>query len=307
MTGFVLGRVLRAVLTLLVVLSLTFVMLRMTGDPTRMLLPDTASDEMVASFRAHWGLDQPILMQYLHYTGNLLKGDAGLSIANGRPALLVATERLPATLKLTTTALVLMLLIGVPAGILAALKRGSIWDRSVMLLATLGFSLPGFVVSIGLVYLFAVWLRWLPSSGSASLRHMVLPVLTLGLAGAAGLARYIRVAVLDVMERPFILAARASGKGRAAILWQHVLPNAAISLVTILGFMVAGLFGGSIIIEQVFGWPGIGRLLLETVGMRDFAVVQMLVILFTAIVTLCNLTVDIAYGILNPRIQATAC
>lgn len=303
MARFVLLRFLRALITLWAVMSFTFVMLRLTGDPAAQLLPDNATPEVQAAFRAQWGLDQPIAVQYLRYIANLVSGDAGQSIANGREALSVALERVPATLRLTTTAFVLMLGIGLPTGIICALNKGKWIDQVVMMGATLGHSIPNFVLGVGFVFLFAVYFRWLPSSGSATWAHMILPVATLGISGAAVIARFSRTAVLEVLDKHYVRAAIASGESRAAAIINHVLPNAAIPIVTIIGFSVGGLIGGSIIVEQVFAWPGIGRLLVDTVGLRDFTVVQTLVMIFTLAMTTANFAVDVAYGFLNPKIR----
>ncbi|PWL17590.1 ABC transporter permease [Falsochrobactrum shanghaiense] len=303
MIRFILFRTARTVFTILTVMTLTFVMLRLTGDPAAQLLPDNATEEVIAAFRAQWGLDRPIAVQYMHYLANLLTGDGGISIANGRPAITVASERIPATLLLTGTAFVLMLLIGLPVGIIAALRRGSLLDQSLMTVSTIGYSIPNFVFGIGLVYLLAVSFRLLPSSGSATWAHMILPVATLGLSGTAVLARFTRSAVLDVLHEPYIRAALASGETPRETILRHVLPNAAIPIITIMGFLVGGLVGGSIIVEQVFAWPGIGRLLVDTVGQRDFTVVQTLVMIFTIAITMANLAVDMIYGFLNPRIR----
>lgn len=306
MLGFTTIKLLRALLTLWAVMTFAFVFMRLTGDPARELLPDNATEEVVALFRARWGLDRPLWEQYLAYAGNLLHGDFGRSLANGREALTVVLERLPATLTLTGCAFALVLAIGVPGGVLAALKRGRSLDRIAMLICSLGYSLPNFVLGVALIFIFAVGLRWLPSSGSATPAHLILPVATLGLSGAAVVARFTRAAVLDVLQQPYVRAAIADGESRHAAIVNHVLPNAAIPIVTIIGFSLGGLVGGSIIVEQVFGWPGIGRLLVEVVGLRDLAVVQALVMLFAASMTTANLAVDLAYGLLNPKIRRSA-
>ncbi|WEX08662.1 ABC transporter permease [Chelativorans sp. AA-79] len=303
MTGFIFVRFGRALLTLWAVLTFTFIVMRLTGDPASQLLPDNATEEIIQRFRARWGLDQSIFTQYLIYMKNLLQFDFGVSIANSRPALVVALERVPATLQLTTIAFALTLALGLPAGIICALNRGKWPDQALMMVSTLGYSLPNFVLGIALVYIFALAFRLLPSSGSATAAHLVLPVITLGFSGAAVIARFTRAAVLDVLEKPYICAAMAGGESYRATILRHVLPNAAIPVVTIIGFTVGGLIGGSIIVEQVFAWPGIGRLLVDTVGMRDFAVTQTLVMIFAVAMTAANLIVDILYGFLNPRMQ----
>ncbi|HEY4200713.1 MAG TPA: ABC transporter permease [Devosiaceae bacterium] len=303
MITFILIRFARGLITLVAVLTFTFVVMRLTGDPAQQMLPDNATPEMIAAFRARWGLDQSIVVQYLIYVQNLLHFDFGQSIANSRPAIEVALERVPATLELTGSAFIVMLLLGVPGGILCALNRGKWLDQVVMTVSVLGHSLPNFVLGVGLIYLFAVALHMLPSSGSATPMHLILPLVTLGISGAAVIARFTRAAVLDVMEKPYIRAAMAGGESYRMTVLRHVLPNAAVPIVTIIGFTVGGLIGGAIIVEQVFAWPGIGRLLVDTVGMRDFAIVQTLVMIFAIAMTAANFAVDIAYGFLNPRMR----
>jgi peptide/nickel transport system permease protein len=288
------------------VLTFTFVVMRLTGDPASQLLPDNATPEIIADFRARWGLDQSIWAQYFIYIAHLLRFDFGQSLANGRQAIDVVLERIPATLELTTTAFLLMLALGLSGGIACALNRGKWLDQIVMLISTLGYSLPNFVTGVALVYLFAVTLRFLPSSGSATLAHLVLPVTTLGLSGAAVIARFTRSAVLDVLEKPYVRATMAGGESYRSAVLRHVIPNAAVPIVTIVGFTVGGLLGGAIIVEQVFAWPGIGRLLVESVGMRDFAVVQALVMIFALAMTSANFAVDLIYGFLNPRMRGAS-
>ena len=303
MFGFATVKILRAVITLWAVMTFAFVFMRLTGDPARELLPDNATEEVIALFRARWGLDQTLWTQYVVYLTNLMRGDFGQSLANGREALTVVLERLPATLTLTGTAFALVLAIGIPGGVIAALNRGRPLDQGMMLFCSLGYSLPNFVLGVTLIFLLAVGLRWLPSSGSATPAHLVMPVITLGFSGAAVIARFTRSAVLEVLEQPYVRAAIAAGETRGQAILNHVLPNAAIPIVTIIGFSLGGLVGGSIIVEQVFGWPGVGRLLVDVVGLRDLDVVQALVMLFATTMTLANLSVDLAYGFLNPKIR----
>jgi peptide/nickel transport system permease protein len=304
MLRFAAIRLLRTLVTLWVVVTFTFVILRITGDPALALLPDNSPPEIVALFRARWGLDQPIWVQYVLYFKNLMSGNLGFSIANGRDAVEVVLERVPATLQLTCTAFLLMLLVGLPAGVISALRRDSLIDRVLMTLATIKYSLPNFVVGIALIYLFAIYWRLLPSSGSSTPKHMILPVVTLGLSGAAVIARFTRSAALDTIGQPYIRAALAAGETYVSVVLRHVLPNAAIPVITVIGFTVGGLIGGSIIVEQVFAWPGIGRLLVDAVSMRDLAVAQVLVLMLTAAMTLANLLVDLSYSLFNPRFRS---
>ncbi|CAH1653981.1 Glutathione transport system permease protein GsiC [Hyphomicrobiales bacterium] len=303
MFGFAIIKIVRAIITLWAVMTFAFVFMRLTGDPARELLPDNATEEVIALFRARWGLDQTLWTQYVVYITNLVQGDFGRSLANGREALTVVLERLPATLTLTGTAFALVMAIGIPGGIIAALNRGRPLDQVMMLFCSLGYSLPNFVLGVTLIFFLAVGLRLLPSSGSATPAHLVMPVITLGFSGAAVIARFTRSAVLEVLEQPYVRAAMAAGETRGQAILNHVLPNAAVPIVTIIGFSLGGLVGGSIIVEQVFGWPGVGRLLVDVVGLRDLAVVQALVMLFATTMTLANLSVDLAYGFLNPKIR----
>lgn len=225
---------------------------------------------------------------------------------DGRPALALVAERVPATLALMVPALMLKLGLGLSAGIAAALFRGRCVDRVVTTLAVLGFAVPSFVLGLILVLVFAVELRWLPSGGQGTWRHAVLPVVTLGLGGAAALARLTRSAMLDVLEQPYIRAARARGLPWGRIIRGHALPNAAIPLVTLGGFLVGSLMAGSVVVESVFSWPGVGRLLVVSVASRDLAVVQSLVLMTATTMVTANLIVDLLYGLLDPRLRAGA-
>jgi peptide/nickel transport system permease protein len=215
-------------------------------------------------------------------------------------------ERIPATLALTLPALALKLGLGIPAGVYAALHRDSIIDRLVMVLAIAGFTVPSFVLGLVLVLIFAVQLGWLPSGGQESWRHTILPVLTLGIGGAAVLARFTRSAMLEVLGQPYIRTASAKGVPWGAVVRGHALPNAAIPTVTIVGFMVGSLIAGAVVVESVFSWPGVGRLLVIAVSNRDLAVVQCILLLVALTMVSANLTVDLLYGLLDPRLRSGA-
>jgi peptide/nickel transport system permease protein len=306
MSRFLLRRLLRAVFTLWVVASFAFVILRLTGDPVRSLLPDNATAEIVEAYKEKWGLDRSLPEQYLRYLAALAQGDFGRSFRDDRPALETVAERVPKTLQLTAAAFLLVLGIGIPAGVAAALARDTALDRVVMTAAVAAHALPSFLLGLFLMLVFAVTFRLLPSSGSATWAHMVLPAVTLGTTGAAVIARFTRAAVLEVLEQPYIRAARAAGHPMGSVIRRDVLPNAAIPLLTILGFAIGGLIGGSIITETVFAWPGIGRLLASAVAGRDLAVVQCIVLLLAATMVAANLVVDLLYAWLNPRIRVPA-
>ncbi|MCJ2141598.1 ABC transporter permease [Methylobacterium sp. E-066] len=304
MLRFLLIRLGRALLTIALVVTFAFVVLRLSGDPALIIMSVDAPPEAIAAFRKAWGLDDPIWLQYLHYFAAIGQGELGLSMRSGRPALDLVVERIPATLALTLPALALKLGIGIPAGIQAALHRDSPIDRLVMVAAVAGFTVPSFVLGLVLVLLFAVQLGWLPSGGQESWRHAILPVLTLGIGGAATLARFTRSAMLEVLGQPYIRTASAKGVPWAAVVRGHALPNAAIPTVTIVGFMVGSLIAGAVVVESVFSWPGVGRLLVVAVANRDLAVVQCILLLVAITMVSSNLVVDLLYGLMDPRLRA---
>jgi len=304
MIRFTLIRMLRAALTMLAVVTITFVVLRTTGDPVQSLLPvETTPPEIIEKYRRLWGLDRPLWEQYLAYWHGIFLGTLGHSFADGRDVVGIIAERVPKTLSLMGWTFVAMMAIGLPAGVVAASHRGSWIDRAVMAAAVAGHALPGYVTGILLIWVFAVGLRWLPSSGHGGWEHLVMPVATLGTTYGAIVARFTRAAVLDMLGQPHVLAARAQGWSDRAVMRRDVLPNAAIPLVTIVGLLIGSFIGGSIITEWIFAWPGIGRLLVTAVAARDLAVVQALVLLFAAAMILANLAVDLIYALLNPSIR----
>ena len=296
-------RALRTLLTLIFVVTFAFVVLRTSGDPVQSLLGPDATNDEIAQFREAWGLDRPLPEQYLRYVGNVLRGEFGKSYRDGRPVSEIVGERVPWTLLLTLTAYALALLIGVPAGIVAALRRNTIVDRAIMGLAVMGFALPNFFLGILMILLFSLHLRWLPSSGSGTLAHLVMPALTLGMFNAGALARFTRSAMLEVLSKPYMRAAAAKGASPLRQVLRHALPNAAIPVVTIIGLNLGILLGGAIVVETVFAWPGVGRLLVSAVSARDLAVVQAIVLLLAVIMVAINLAVDLLYGVLDPRIR----
>lgn len=309
MTRFILMRLLRAVLTMLIVHAFTFVALRAGTDVADQVLSWNGSPEAIAAFNERWGLDQPLLEQYATSLRSVARGDFGLSFRDGREAIDWVAERLPKTLLLSGCALLLSVLLGIPAGIYAALRHGALADRLAMGLATMGYSLPSFVLGLVLIYVFAVWLQVLPSSGTGTWQQLIMPVVvsaTASTTGAAALARFTRSAMLDVMGQPYILTARAAGVPRREIIVRHALPNAAIPLVTYLGFAFGATVGGAIVVETVFAWPGLGLALAEAVGTGDLPIVQTMVILFALFMVVANFLVDIAYGLLNPKIRLVA-
>lgn len=303
MLRFIATRVLRALVTIFLVLTFAFFILRMSGDPALLIMSPDAPPEALIAFRQGWGLDAPLWMQYLGFFKNLLQGNFGQSMRDSSPAMDLVIDRIPATLALALPAFLLKLMIGIPAGIFAALHRNSMADRLVMSLSVAGYTVPSFVLGLVLVLVFAVRLDWLPSGGQESWRHAVLPIITLSLGGAAVLARFTRSAMLEVMGQPYIRTASAKGLPWRAVVRSHALPNAAIPVITVAGFMVGSLIAGAVVVESVFSWPGVGRLLISSVANRDLAVVQCILLLVAVTMVCSNLLVDALYGLIDPRLR----
>lgn len=296
-------RLLRAVATLWIVVTIVFFGMRLSGDPIDIMLRDTATPDDIARLRAAYGLDQSPPIQYLKYLENAIRGDFGSSLIERRPVTDVIRERLPATLELAGWSILLALAVGIPAGIAAAVHRNSRLDRSIIGIAFIGQAAPGFFIAVLLIYLFTIHFGLLPSSGRGSWKHLVLPVVALGWGALATVARITRVSVLEVLNADYIRTARAKGLRERAVLGRHVLRNAAIPVLTMLGFLVATSVAGAIIIEKVFAWPGMGRVLEGAVLGRDYPVIQAVVLLVAASVVTVNLLVDLAYGFVDPRIS----
>lgn len=304
MLNYLATRLLRALVTLFLVLTFSFFILRMSGDPAMMIMSAEAPPEALEAFRKGWGLDLSLWHQYLQYFNQLLQGDFGKSMRDSRPAMDMVLERIPATLAIALPAFALKLMMGIPAGIFAALHRNSFLDRMVMGLSVAGYSVPSFVLGLVLVLVFAVGLGWLPSGGNTTWQHAILPIITLSLGGAAVLARYTRSAMLEVIGRPFIRTASAKGLNWQLVVRHHALPNAAIPTITIIGFMVGSLIAGAVVVESVFSWPGVGRLLVSAVANRDLAVVQSMLLLVAVTMVTSNLLVDALYGWFDPRLRS---
>ncbi len=303
MTHFILTRLIRAFLTILMVMTFAFVVLRLSGDPAQILLGPDAPQDAIDAFRARWGLDAPLGQQYLAYLGQIARFDFGVSMRDQSPALDLVLSRIPATLAITLPALFLKIAIGIPAGVYAALHRDSLADRGVIMAAIFGFTIPSFVLGLVLVLVFAVTLDWLPSGGQEGWRHAILPIATLSIGGIGMLARFSRSAMIEVLGQPYIRTAMAKGLPWRSVVWQHALPNAAVPIVTLIGFMVGALIAGAVVVESIFSWPGIGRLIVVSVANRDLAVVQCLLLVIASSMVLANLAVDFAYGLLDPRLR----
>jgi peptide/nickel transport system permease protein len=297
-------KIVRALVTIWLIVTFTFTALHLSGDPIEALVGDQAPPSVVEHYRAKFGLDRPLPEQYLSYLAGILQGDFGLSLSDQTPALTLIRDALPNTLRLGLTAFAAGLLAGHLLGIVAALNRNRPIDRFVMGFAVFGFSIPNFFLGILLILLFALKWRLLPSSGSDSAAHLILPAVTLGSHFTGVFARFTRSAMLEVLNKQYVLAARARGVPHLVRVFRHALPNAAIPLVTIVGLKLGDLVAGSIVVETVFAWPGVGRLLVNAVTSRDIAVVQAVLVMVAATMIAANLLVDLIYAWIDPRMRA---
>lgn len=306
MFQFLTFRVARALLTVLICVSAVFVALRMAGDPADIMLSIDTPPDVRAYYRELWGFDLPLIEQYGRYLASVVRGDFGLSFADDRPAFEAVIEALPKTFLLGSSALMLALLIGLPLGVLAALRHNSAIDRLAMASAVFGYAIPIFFLGILLILLFALKLRVLPSAGSETAWHLILPMVTLGLPLAGRLARFARTSTLEVLGKPFIRAARGRGVMPLAIILRHALPNASVPLLMFLGIEIGGILAGSAVVETIFAWPGVGRLLVDSVSTRDLSVVQAVILTITVIMVCANLLVDILHIVIDPRLGGFA-
>jgi peptide/nickel transport system permease protein len=304
MKAYVLRRLWQSALTLVGVSMLVFVILRVVpGDPAKMLLPDGAPQSAVDELNRQLGLHEPLYVQYGLFLQSVFRGDFGQSFQYRAPALRVVVERLAATVQLALAALLITVGVGVSLGIVAAVRRGTGYDYASTVLAVLGQSLPNFWLGIMLILLFGVALRWLPTSGFESWRHLILPAVTLAAFPMALVARLTRSSMLEILGRDFIRTGRAKGLAERAVILRHALRNAAVPLLTVLGLQIGTLLGGAVITESVFAWPGMGKLVVDAIFFRDFPVVQTVLILSATIFVVINLLVDLLYTVIDPRIR----
>jgi len=305
MLGYVVRRSAQSLLLVWLVTVVVFALLHLTpGDPASVILGENATPEQVQALRRSLGLDQPLVRQYTRFLGRALHGDLGTSIRAQRPALEVVLERLPATLLLTAGAFSFAVLIGMPIGVISAVKRLTLWDHGSMALALLGQSMPGFWLGLVLITVFAVHLRWLPASGMGSLSHVVLPAITLGMFLIGLIIRLTRSSMLDVLGQDYVRTARAKGLAERMVVMQHALMNALIPVVTLLGLQLGLLLGGAVITETVFAWPGVGLATVTAIHQRDYPVVQCAVLVSAVLVLSINWAVDLLYHYLDPRVHA---
>jgi peptide/nickel transport system permease protein len=267
------------------------------------MLGEQATPEQITALHRSMGLDRPLPEQYGRFLGRALRGDFGMSIRAQRPALEYVLERLPATLQLSAGAFLFAVCLGIPIGMLSAIKRLSFWDHSAMLVALLGQSMPVYWLGLMLMVIFAVQLRWLPASGMGQLQHLILPSITLGTFLIGLVIRLTRSSMLDVLSREYIRTARAKGLPERMVLARHALKNACIPIVTVLGLQMGTLLGGAVITETVFAWPGMGMVTVTAIHQRDYPVVQSAVLVLAVLVVCINWGVDVAYHYVDPRIR----
>lgn len=303
MQRYILTRIFYGIITLLVLTTVIFVLARLTGNPLDVMLPLDAGPEQYAAMSRQLGLDKPLPVQYGIFLSNIFRGDFGNSIAQGRPVLPMVLGRFPATLELALVAFLLTLVIAVPLGVLSAVKRNSRFDQIAKGFAILGQSVPTFWLGIVLAIIFAVNLGILPASGRGGVQHFILPAISMGWFGAAGMMRLIRSGMIDVLDSEYIKMARIKGVSEKIVIWKHALKNGSLPAVTLGGWMLATMIAGSIVTETVFAWPGIGQLAWQAITWRDFPIIQTIVLLIGGGFVVANLVVDIIYAYLDPRIR----
>lgn len=303
MLAYTARRLMLAIPTVIGIALITFLLVRITGDPARFVLGENAPPSAIAAFRADHGLDQPLHVQFLSYLGGMLRGDLGTSLRYQQPVVSLFAERLPATLELGIAAYVLAVVVGVSVGVFAAVRAGSRWDRLVRGAVLFGQAVPGFYLGLLLIIVVSVGLGWFPTGGRGGPANLVLPALTLGSYLVAFTVRFTRSVTLDVLNQDYIRTARAKGLREANVIWRHALRNALIPLLTVLSLQSSVVFSGAVVTETVFSWPGVGRFAMQAILTRDYPVVQGTVVILSIFVVLLNLLVDLAYAYLDPRIR----
>jgi peptide/nickel transport system permease protein len=304
MVAYILRRCGHAVVVVFGVSLVVFLLSRLApGDPVTLMLAETASPQQIEEARRHYGLDRPLPAQYALFLSNAVRGDMGESLYYKQPALRVVLEAFPQTAILALSALALAIVVALPLGVLAAVRRDTFWDYLAVGLAVLGQAAPAYWVGIMLILIFSVALGILPTSGNATPQALILPAITLGAALMAVLTRLTRAGMLDVLNEDYIRTARAKGLRERATIMRHGLRNVLIPLVTVVGLQLGGLLGGAVIIEQVFSWPGVGRLAVTAITSRDYPIIQAAVLLVSCVFVVVNLLVDIGYAFLDPRIR----
>lgn len=304
MFRFLALRITSSLFALLIITIIVFMLSHLSGNPVDALLPDDATKEQVDSFIREWGLDKPLWQQYLTFLGNALQGDFGTSLKwPGENAMGFVLDRMPATLQLGGLAILISVVIALPLGVAAAVYKGSPIDTGAQIFALLGQSMPNFWLGIVLIWVFSVWLGWLPTSGMGTMAHAVLPAIAIAWFQISALARLTRSAMLEVLDAEYIKLARVKGVPEWQVVWKHALRNAAVVPLTYFGILAASILTGSVVIETVYSWPGMGWVAIEAIRGRDFPVVQAVIIAYAVIYMISTLVVDLLYVIVDPRIR----
>ena len=303
MAQFIIRRTVYAIVTLFILSLTIFVVIRLTGDPVTLLAEPGARAEDLDRIRVEWGLDQPWPVQYLAFAKNVLTGELGKSFNYEMPVSTLYFQRLPNSLELALAATLISFLIGIPAGLISAVKVNSAWDNAGKVIALFGLAVPGFWLGLVMILVFSVWLGWLPTSGQGGWRNLIMPSIALGWYFAASLLRLTRSSMLEVLRSEYIKLARLKGLPAFAVIAMHAFKNALIPVLTLAGVNLVIMVNVAVVVETVFAWPGIGRLLYEGITFRDFPVVQGVVLMGGAMIVVVNLLVDILYAVIDPRIR----
>lgn len=303
MVRYIVRRTFFSLLALWMISMVAFVATRISGDVTYLLVGMDATEQEIAAIRTQYGLDRALPIQYLIFAGHALQGDFGTSIKYGVPALDLVLNRLPQTIILSLTGFTLALLIGVPLGIMAASRRSSVVDYGATAFALIGQAMPGFWVGIMLQLVFSVNLGWLPTGGSESWRHLILPATTVSWFSIAAFMRLTRSSMIEALDADYVKFARVKGNSEYVVVLKHALRNAVIPLVTFAGMNLGALLGGAVVVESIFAWPGVGQLMIAAISARDYPTVQAAVLVTAAMLISINLAVDMLYGLLDPRIR----
>ncbi|TWF58519.1 ABC transporter permease [Neorhizobium alkalisoli] len=303
MLRYAVQRLIQAVIAIFGVLTIVFVVMHFSGDPTLLLVPPDASAQMIAELRHQLGFDQPLWVQYLNYLGGLIRFDFGQSVVQRIPAIDIVMSRVPYTMMLAGGAIVVAVGIGIPAGIMMATRRGGWLERVLTAIVVTGQSVPTFLSGILLIFVFAVTLRWLPTSGSGDFASLIMPSVALGALSMSTFARMTRISIIDELGKDYVRAGRARGLSMGSVVTRHVLRNAAIPVITIAALEIGNLLAGAVIVETVFAWPGIGQLAIQSIQSRDFLVVQVIVLLISFVYVLTSVAADFVYALVDPRIR----
>ena len=303
MQRFLFARIIQSILVLFGVVLLVFVMVRLTGDPAALMVSREASPETVAAFREQMGFNRPLLVQFVDFVRGALAGDFGDSLHYRTPALPLILDRLPATVQLASVAMLIAASVALPLGLVGGARPGSVWDALARAVGLMGQSIPNFWLALIMIIVFAVWLGWFPSFGRDEWKSVIMPAFVLGLAPMGQMVRLMRSAVMEIRSEDYIRTAYGKGLPSRTVYTRHILRNAAMPLVSVLGVQFGYLLGGSIYIETIFAWPGLGRMVAEAVAGRDFPLVQAIALFTSVVVIALNILTDVAYAVIDPRIR----